>query len=95
MSLSVERLKQIEAGFSDDGELFVSDAVGDCPGVMADVRCALRELRAIKEAKPVAYAMPNSAITGAPHALMLVSLDVPSNDQYGGALWVPLIRKPE
>ena len=69
MSISVERLKQIEAGFSDDGELYVSDAVGDCPGVMADVRCALRELIEIKErqAKPVhSCKIPGCASCGSP-----------------------------
>jgi hypothetical protein len=38
----------------------------------------------------VAYGLPNTAITGKKQGLMQVRLDIPSNDQYGGALWVPL-----
>lgn len=42
----------------------------------------------------VAYGLPNTAITGKKQALMQVRLDIPSNDQYGGALWVPLYLAP-
>jgi hypothetical protein len=42
----------------------------------------------------VAYGLPNTAITGKKQALMQVRLDIPSNDQYGGALWVPLYLSP-
>jgi hypothetical protein len=42
----------------------------------------------------VAYGLPNTAITGNKQALMQVRLDIPSNDQYGGALWVPLFLAP-
>jgi hypothetical protein len=42
----------------------------------------------------VAYGLPNTAITGKKQALMQVRLDIPSNDQYGGALWVPLFLAP-
>jgi hypothetical protein len=42
----------------------------------------------------VAYGLPNTAITGKKQALMQVRLDIPSNDQYGGALWVPLYLTP-
>jgi hypothetical protein len=42
----------------------------------------------------VAYGLPNTATTGKKHALMQVRLDIPSNDQYGGALWVPLYPSP-
>lgn len=45
---------------------------------------------AAQEQKPVAWGLPNSAITGK-QALMSVALEVPSDDQYGGALWVPLV----
>lgn len=41
-------------------------------------------------AGPVAYGFGNTAITGKPHRLMMVRLDIPSDDQYGGALWEPL-----
>lgn len=42
------------------------------------------------EPKVVAYGMPNSALTGRDQALMMVRLDKPSDDQYQGALWLPL-----
>lgn len=44
--------------------------------------------------EPVAYGFPNTAITGRKQALMMVALDVPSGDQYGGSLWVPLYTHP-
>lgn len=40
--------------------------------------------------QPVAWGMPNTAITGRKQALMMVRLEIPSNDQYGGAKWIPL-----
>jgi len=44
--------------------------------------------------QPVAWGLPNSAITGQKNALMQVELEVPSNDQYGGAMWIPLYAAP-
>lgn len=44
--------------------------------------------------EPVAYGYPNTAITGKRHAMMMVRLDTPSDDQYGGAQWVPLYAAP-
>lgn len=101
MSLSVERLRELRGllyPIKPDSQayLIIRDKVGRiADGEANDIDIALRELIAIKEEKPVAYGMPNTAITGMPHALMQVAIDVPSNDQYGGALWLPLIRKPE
>lgn len=46
------------------------------------------------ECEPVAWGFPNTAISGKGHALMLVRLEVPSDDQYGGALWLPLYLNP-
>ena len=43
---------------------------------------------------PVAYGYPNTAITGKRHAMMMVRLDILSDDQYGGAQWVPLYAAP-
>ena len=45
-------------------------------------------------AEPVAWGMPNTAITGHRNALMMVRLEIPSGDQYGGALLVPLYAAP-
>lgn len=44
--------------------------------------------------EPVAWGFPNTAITGKRSALMMVRIDVPSDDQYGGALWIPLYTAP-
>lgn len=41
--------------------------------------------------KPVAFGVLNTAPTGSPHRLMMVRIDIPSDDQYGGALWMPLV----
>lgn len=41
--------------------------------------------------KPVAFGVLNTALTGSPHRLMMVRIDIPSDDQYGGALWMPLV----
>ena len=43
-----------------------------------------------QSAEPVAYGLPNTMITGKPHMLMQVELEIPSDDEYGGALWQPL-----
>lgn len=40
--------------------------------------------------EPVAWGYPNTAITGARHALMMVRLEIPGDDQYGGKGWLPL-----
>lgn len=40
--------------------------------------------------EPVAWGYPNTAITGKRHALMMVRLEIPSDDQYGGKGWLPL-----
>lgn len=46
------------------------------------------------EKEPVAYGLPNTAITGKQY-LMDVKIDIPSDDQYGGAFWVPLYTHPQ
>lgn len=48
----------------------------------------------LAQPEPVAWGMPNTAITGKKMALMMVRLDIPSNDQYGGSMWVPLYTAP-
>lgn len=46
------------------------------------------------KAEPVAWGFPNTAISGKNHALMIARLEVPSDDQYAGALWLPLYLNP-
>lgn len=48
----------------------------------------------LAQPEPVAWGMPNTAITGKKMALMMVRLDIPSDDQYGGLMWVPLYTAP-
>lgn len=45
------------------------------------------------EQEPVAWGFQNTAITGSNRWMMLRE-EVPSNDQYGGALWIPLYTHP-
>ena len=42
----------------------------------------------------MAWGFPNSAITGGNRWLMLRE-QVPADDQYGGAMWVPLYAEPQ
>lgn len=46
------------------------------------------------QGEAVAWGIPNTAITGKRMSLMMVRLDIPSDDQYGGAMWVPLYTAP-
>lgn len=46
------------------------------------------------EQAPVAWGIQNTAITGKSHALMVVRLEIPSDDQYAGKLWIPLYTRP-
>ncbi|MDP1543144.1 MAG: hypothetical protein Q8L99_08340 [Polycyclovorans sp.] len=48
----------------------------------------------LERQEAVAYGYPNTAITGKRMALMMVRLDIPSDDQYGGAQWAPLYAAP-
>ena len=44
--------------------------------------------------EPVAWGYPNSAMTGRNRWMMLRE-EVPSDDQYSGAMWVPLYAAPK
>lgn len=44
---------------------------------------------------PVAYGFGNTAITGHTNRLMMVRIDVPLDDQYAGAFWLPLVLADE
>lgn len=44
--------------------------------------------------EPVAYGFPNSAITGNLR-WMLLRENLPANDEYRGALWVPLVLQSD
>ena len=45
--------------------------------------------------EPVAYGIGNTAITGHTNRLMMVRIDVPFDDQYAGAFWLPLVLADE
>lgn len=45
--------------------------------------------------EPVAYGIGNTAITSHTNRLMMVRLDVPFDDQYAGAFWLPLVLADE
>lgn len=60
----------------------------------AEIRAALKQLAQPQgEGVPVAWGVPNSAITGSGHALMQVMLEIPPNAQYPELL-VPLYATP-
>ncbi len=52
-----------------------------------------RKAQPAGEPEPVAWGFPNTAITGRNRWMMLRE-EVPADDQYGGALWVPLYVAP-
>ena len=47
-----------------------------------------------EQGEPVAYGFPNSAITSN-QKWMLLEEKIPENDQYKGALWIPLYTTPQ
>ena len=47
-----------------------------------------------EQGEPVAYGFPNSAITGN-QKWMSLREQIPENDEYKGALWIPLYDKPQ
>lgn len=53
-----------------------------------------REALSSQPTEPVAYGYPNSAITGRNRWMMLRE-SIPEDDQYGGAMWVPLFAAPQ
>ena len=55
---------------------------------------ALEEALKQEQDEPVAYGFPNSAITGN-QKWMLLEEKIPENDQYKGALWIPLYTTPQ
>lgn len=59
---------------------WITDQITNAPAVSGDV---------------VAYGIQNSSISGMKHCLMSVRLDIPSDDQYGGAMWIPLYTAPQ
>lgn len=54
-----------------------------------ELEAALRQ-----SGEAVAWGFPNSRPTAGESPLMMVRLEVPSDDQYNGALWVPLYTAP-
>ena len=63
-------------------------------GQMRRAADALRAALEAPQAEPVAYVFPNTAVTGRNRWMMLRE-DVPANDEYGGAMWVPLYAAPQ
>lgn len=71
--------------------------VSPAPAEYADLVAAInaaREALSVQPAEPVAYGYPNSAITGRNRWMMLRE-SIPEDDQYGGAMWVPLFAAPQ
>lgn len=65
----------------------------DNPGGCRAIERAVLARLPKPDAEPVAWAMPNSAITDS-NRFMMVRLEVPSDDEYGGAFWIPLYAHP-
>lgn len=57
--------------------------------------CAAPVTAGVPMPEPVAYGFVNTAITGHTNRLMMVRLDVPFDDQYAGAYWLPLVLADE
>jgi len=62
--------------------------------VAHEVEQEVRASIAAPKGEPVAFGFPNSAITGRNRWMMLRER-VPADDQYSGALWVPLYAAPQ
>lgn len=60
---------------------------------LIEIRAALEQLAPQGDGVPVAWGVPNSAITGSGHALMQVMLEIPPSAQYPELL-VPLYATP-
>lgn len=65
------------------------DSIGGCTEYY---KAALEAAPEVK-AEPVAFGLPNPSITDK-NKLLMVAIDIPSDDQYGGALWLPLYLHP-
>ena len=62
----------------------------DCPICGGGARAFPKQ----EQGEPVAYGFPNSAITGN-QKWMSLREQIPENDEYKGALWIPLYDKPQ
>lgn len=63
---------------------------------LAEIRSRMTSAPAeVPMPEPVAYGFGNTAITGHTNRLMMVRIDVPLDDQYAGAFWLPLVLADE
>lgn len=77
-------------GPASDADMAVYKSIAD--GYARDTVAAPAE---VPMPEPVAYGFGNTAITGHTNRLMMVRLDVPLDDQYAGAFWLPLVLADE
>lgn len=73
---------EVHSSSSGSAEAFAADALREAIGQPAEA----------EGVEVVAYGMPNSAPGKAPR-MMMVAIDIPGDDQYGGQLWEPLVRQ--
>lgn len=83
----------IDVANADDSYAIAKDKLNKMLCVVQDIGAYFAKQEPA-QAVPVAYGFPNTAITGKNQTLMMVRLEIPSDDQYGGALWVPLFLSP-
>jgi len=73
---------EVHSSSSGSAEAFAADALREAIGQPAEA----------EGVEVVAYGMPNSAPGKAPR-MMMVAIDIPGDDQYGGQLCEPLVRQ--
>ena len=72
-------------------QLLLGASLEDCKSICE--RDAVESLAKQEQGEPVAWGFQNSALTGSNRWMMLCE-DIPTDDQYGGALWTPLFTLP-
>jgi hypothetical protein len=65
------------------------------PDPFRDAAKMVQPVSEVPMPKPVAYGFGNTAITGHTNRLMMVRIDIPGDDQYAGAFWLPLVLADE
>ena len=89
-NLHLAALSGAEATLGKEAVTALAAHIGAMEAELATLR---DQIKRAEEQEPVAYGLPNTSISMAKHSLMQVALDVPTDDQYAGALWLPLVFK--